>query len=453
MNILSPPEREAYIASPLARGYEYHAPQQLLILFLALLLGNNLSRARQCLDEILLRPTEVLHNLFSEMAMLRLLPEIIKALPENRGTTGKYAWNLLNEFLNKSSREYRATIFDSPPPAKPRLIAFDYSPDIDSSVTVDCFIRKRWWEGNLGTREHEMGPKFASAFRHGGWQSNLYEPNAADLGHSLASHGPDGGNIALIDCQAVLFADPDSAAAVRFLEQARSRYMLTIGILFDPWRIDAAEALAKYSNYLDFVWTASAGSLDKLRPLHRCREILFPFPWGVDRVVTDGLRGAAADSGRFYFSGSIEEANAPRVFWKSLLSLVDNIVFANSNHENDGLPAMASYLSYLERLARSQNHLNFSLRFNGERIMTGRAMEVVAIGRTLLQERADDLHCYLIPAEHYFEFANFETLLGSIESIVMNGALAAEMAHAGTAFFESRYSDRKLVEHLSAVLA
>lgn len=98
MNILNPPEREAYVASQLTHGYEYHAPQQLLILFLALLIGNDLLRARKCLDELLLRPTEVLHKLFSEMAMIRVLPEIIKALPENQGTAGKYAWALLNEF-------------------------------------------------------------------------------------------------------------------------------------------------------------------------------------------------------------------------------------------------------------------------------------------------------------------------------------------------------------------
>ena len=123
-----------------------------------------------------------------------------------------------------------------------------------------------------------------------------------------------------------------------------------------------------------------------------------------------------------------------------------------STHTEDGIPILESYTDYMRRIEKSACALNFSMRSDLSRTITGRSFEAPLAGALLIQEDAPEMDYYFVAGEHYLRFSSVAELRAIARYIAEKPEEAEEIRRAGNAFARAQYNDGKLVGYLDKQL-
>jgi hypothetical protein len=413
----------------------------LIILFLSYCFDKKLIQAHITLKKLFQKDISEVCRAYSDLALENAIPVINVHLPSALTEVGKAIWSLIDSFFSVFDEKYSDSLHHYlKPESENKLVEYVYSPNPRESVLVDCYMRRYWWDDVPTTREHDVGPRLTTAFRNGGWDSRL---QFLEKGAHPNLSGTSGARIAVVDLQSNFFSKP-SEKAYAYLEILRKSYDITVGIFFDSW-MGSATSVKNYADvYFDWFWCPNAPA----SPIGK-EALDFPMPLGVAMKSLKELRQSVAVDNRVRFKGSIEHVNLARFYWKSTLSKTGICDFNDHPHKNDGLSVSDSYVEYLKEIANSAACLNFSMRGDGQRVITGRAFESIAIGQPLLQEFANGLSNYFSSDEHYFEFKNVEDLLGFFDRMDKDPSDFVYRAENGYLFWDARYADDMLVRHFN----
>jgi hypothetical protein len=442
-NICIEEDRIAVVGFLESNGALLTRPDVLIILFVSYCLDKNLIQANATLKNLLQKNSAEVRRAYNDIDLVNLIPVLNSHLPAASTGIGKAIWSLIDSFFSIFDDRHSVSLhYNSKGVVKNKLVEYGYSLKPRESVRIDCYMRRYWWDEVPTTREHDVGPRLITALGNGGWNPTL---RFLERGREPDFFPTSGATIAIVDLQCNFFSK-QSEKSQMFLELLRENYQITVGVFFDAW-MDSAVGLKNDSReYFDWFWcpgapssSVSAGALD------------FPFPLGVNLKTLVELRRSVTVDTTAQFRGSIEHVNLSRFYWKSALSKIGVCDFNDHQHKNDGLSAQQSFIKYLEGIATGAACLNFSMRGNGERVITGRAFESIAIGKTLLQEFASNASNYFIPDEHFYEFNNIEELLSLLDRMNSDPCAFYKRASSGSSFWDARYADRMLVRHFAKI--
>jgi hypothetical protein len=312
------------------------------------------------------------------------------------------------------------------------------------------FFARRYYYGP-SSREHDMGPRVASAFQASGWSCRLIDPNfqgkqerqpTPELLAALVQESAS--EVVIIDH----FGIPMTIGAwAEFTQRIRhdNPEIKLIHLNFDPWVASHWPALKAVAGQVDLIWSATpAGAYwDQLGLRHKLS--IAPFPVGVpfETLAPAGREHFAA------FFGAVESYNLSRAYWLSLLHQSGlKIAGRITHHESDDRDVIDSFTHYLNEFRSARCLLSFSMRGDGTRMLTGRSFETIFTGGCLIQERVDDFDYYFEPGRHYFRFESFTDLRNLLTWLSHHPEEAQATAERGQAYYHAHYSDRAIVESL-----
>ena len=336
-----------------------------------------------------------------------------------------------------------ATIYRAPAPAGPGRapIRFDYARERPRGLRITIYIRTHFYR--LASRPHDLGPRLKSAFDGDGIDCTLVDPDTPALEF-------DPCDLALVDD--TYAHRKDAAKRRRFLERLR-RVAGTLAMLeMDPWAPGLEERIDANRDLYDFVWAmAPTRSRDGGKTIAGLAVTPMPFPCGAGDVFERfQIEGPRATLVPVKFCGAVEEYNFYRYFWLLAAAAFEAPpVLDVTNHDADGLSALASLARYVERLAGSYACLNFTMRGDGQSAVVGRSSDSLRLGQLLVQERAEDMHAYLEPGTHYLEFDSVAELEEICRRLARDAAAFEPVRREGRAAFAERYSDEAVVRHLA----
>ncbi|OAN54578.1 hypothetical protein A6A04_11665 [Paramagnetospirillum marisnigri] len=301
-----------------------------------------------------------------------------------------------------------------------------------------------------GSREHDIGPRLVTAMRAYGWTTDFVPMRTMTPGRELDEEYRKIADLCRARSADVLvldefFADGSTRNCVEVVK-ALKRDMPALKVVvayYDPWAL-SAEAIIRAAGLVDCIWNLFPAS-----PLYRDAALAAkvfegPYPMG-------GAVGApdVPLTGGIEFIGAIQLYNWHRAFWIAAARR-DGLPIETrlSTHADDGLDVMESYRAYMRRLELAGCCLNFSMRLNETRILTGRAFETIHAGALLVQEETDDISFYFTAGEHYLSFANYAELREIASFIARNPAEAESIRRRGFQFARDRYSDDKIMGYL-----
>lgn len=381
----------------------------------------------------------------------------------DRALNRAYAW--LWSAIEPSTRERLA----APPPTQPsaiarvlessdpgRLLRFA-SPSPDAPRVrrqVVLGIRHLWFPSDPNSRQHDLPPRFAAAFQAYGWQvtrhdlRHLQQPAivAADY-QALAALCRDGAaDLLVLDNFMPALAAGAAGDIIRALRRERPDLRI-VSIYTDPWLPENWDAIEAGADHLDGVWTLVVTPLLE-RDAFRGKRMLLPFLFG-------GSYGGAPIPlvPWFRFGGGVHYANWDRALW--LAAMIEAglpLSMAVSDHVDDKLDPLESFRAYMKHSVTGEAVLNFARRSNGVCTLTGRTFETLATGGLLVQERSDDIDQFLIAGEHYLRFETLGDLFAIAHLLKTEPERAEQIRRAGTAFFEARYSDDKVIGYIDHFL-
>ena len=156
---------------------------------------------------------------------------------------------------------------------------------------------------------------------------------------------------------------------------------------------------------------------------------------------------------RLTFTGGVFGYNWHRVFWLAAAQQSIPLEFHQSTHICDGMSVLDSYAAYFRRLAVGGASVNFSMRPNLSRILTGRFFETVLSGALLVQEETPDMAYYLTPGEHFLSFRSISELRAIVRFIDEAPEQAEVIRRCGNDFARAHYNDESLIGYLDAMLS
>ena len=325
------------------------------------------------------------------------------------------------------------------PQAPQPLLRFDRA-RIREGFRIVLVFRRRY--AGPGSRLHDIGPRFITAFESVGMHCVLIDPAEDDFELPLADLVlVDGSYIERTVCRR-------DRSRYREMLQAFRKKAPRLGMIeFDPWTPEAFTALADADDF-DFVWTAGPQLAVDGRIGGR-PACLAPYPVGFPRIF-DALpppRPCPHGLAGVRFCGAVEEYNLSRYHW--LLAghrLPRPFEYVVTGHSDDETSVERSMADYLHRLSARRGCLNFNRRRTGASILVGRTSDVLRAGRLLIEERSETLDRYLAPGVHYLPFANLGELADAIATA--ETPEADRIAREGELLFKEAYSDQALSEHL-----
>jgi hypothetical protein len=101
---------------------------------------------------------------------------------------------------------------------------------------------------------------------------------------------------------------------------------------------------------------------------------------------------------------------------------------------------MRSAEDYSNLLTERQLIVNLTRRSTGVHIVTGRSLEVPALGGVLLEENCFDTRYFLKPGVHYVPFETFTDLRELIPWLIENQEYRQRLAAAGQAWVRRHFS-------------
>jgi hypothetical protein len=318
--------------------------------------------------------------------------------------------------------------------APPRPIQFDYVASIPAKLRVVLLFETNAY--SPGSRNHDLGERIQSAFEAAAIDCRLLPPDVdpAEIGDA---------DLVILNEDA-LFPRDEQKKRER-LAQIRARARRLVRLIPDPWGHWLEPSLKDRSHFYDFMWTL-APSLKAKEAEIGCPIWTIPFPVGFNQVF-DQLPPPSTKS-PLSFCGAVEDYNLVRYYWLLFgLTLENQIGVTVTNHGYDGLPVADSLKLYLAKLLRSRACLNLTMRATGQRIVIGRAFDILKGGRLLVQEYAADVRPYLTPGEHFLEFRSFEELAELNENLGAADSYADVQRH-GVDYYRRHYSDDAIVRHV-----
>lgn len=106
------------------------------------------------------------------------------------------------------------------------------------------------------------------------------------------------------------------------------------------------------------------------------------------------------------------------------------------NRTND-CPDMAGYANIMRR---SKMVMDFTMRYTGEKIITGRAWQALSSGCLLLEEGRDPLNFFFNPDEHYVTFNTPHELCALIQKFAADPEERQRIARAGWEHHQENYT-------------
>jgi hypothetical protein len=308
---------------------------------------------------------------------------------------------------------------------------------------------RKFYIGPQG-REHDIGPRTVAGFASGGWPCLSIDPTydgrewvGADESKLLGiarDYQPD---LILIDfCGLAMGGDPWPG----FFNQCRRAMPGTRIALahFDAWQQETWPGMLTLAPFVDLVWGPFPGLAIWDHPDLRDKVTFAPFMTG---VRLDGLTPSRRNE--TVFQGGVEGYNASRAFWlKRARDENLPVTIRHTHHGDDGQPPLESYRRYFETFLSVERILNFSMRQDGTKIVTGRTWESVFAGACLIQESSPNIDYYLQAGRHYLSFSTFDEFREIVTTLEREPEIGRAIALAGQDFFLSRFDDPHLVQHL-----
>jgi len=233
----------------------------------------------------------------------------------------------------------------------------------------------------------------------------------------------------------------DRAAFIADLRQKLPNIKV-VAIHLDPWAIEQS-SLVKTAAQLDAVWAHFPANPAWSDPalVNKISTVPFPHAGNFGKPVTPL-------SSQITFSGGVFGYNWHRALWLAGIDHGLPLALQMSTHTADGIPILESYADYIRRIEISACALNFSMRPDLSRIITGRSFETLLAGALLVQEEAPDMDYYFVAGEHYLNFANAPELRAVARFIAEKPDEAEDIRRAGNAFAREHYNAEKLIGYL-----
>lgn len=311
-------------------------------------------------------------------------------------------------------------------------------------------MRKLIFPSNPESRLFDMGPRMESAMNAYGWRASHfgmrfdYQENFAALAEFCVQENAD--ILFLDDYQIQVEASHNERAALIAGLRQKLPNLKVVAVYLDPWAIDAS-VLIKTSTQLDAIWAHFPANPVWSEPALADKIMTVPFPH-----AGNFGESTAPLSSRMKFVGGIFKYNWYRTMWLAGVLHGLPVEAEMSTHMADGLSVLDSYVDYMGRIEASTCVLNFSMRQDMSRIITGRSFETILAGALLVQEDAPDMDSYFVAGEHYLNFSTVPQLRAIARFIAERPEEAEEIRRAGNAFARARYGDDKLIGYLDKQL-
>ncbi|HEY1720548.1 MAG TPA: glycosyltransferase [Magnetospirillaceae bacterium] len=328
-----------------------------------------------------------------------------------------------------------------------RLIQFALPETPRKNLRAIVAVRKLVFPQLPNSRLHEVGPRVTTAMNNYGWRATHLEMQMQnyfqDYSDIVSMCEQEKADILVLDDLYItsLQSLPARAAMIARLRQTLPNLKIA-ALHLDPWDI-ATEVLIETSRTVDAVWAQYPSMPVWEHPALSNKITFVPCPHaGQSGVPVTPL------SPRMAFVGGIFGYNWHRIFWLAGREYNLPIDFIRSMHQSDGLSVVDSYILFMKRTEKVGVSLNFSMRPNLARIVTGRSFETILAGALLVQEETPDLDYYFVSGEHYLSFTTVPELRAIGKFLTEKPADAEAIRREGNAFARARYSDEKLIGYL-----
>lgn len=310
---------------------------------------------------------------------------------------------------------------------------------------IHIFFRDTWWSDQI-SRPHELGVRLKNSFETGGWSVDLRGTDAIN------------DDLATLKRGAVVLLDVDKIGISKCLSICGHlpKDTATIGMVSDYHHLrhnQKFDQIQELASRLTILWTSTEDQSQHVELTELGNWTDFPIPLGVNERSKEKILSERTNADWLpLFVGSIERNCLPRIVFLVESTVLGNMNFDISSHLAEGLSAESGFEDYLRRLTCSRINLNFSRRYNGTSIRTGRIIEAIATGGLLLHD-----YCPLVPRwfnenEHFIGFSDENDLPEIIEQskrdLKGNKTIAIEATH----FYEQNYSPLELTKHFSSFL-
>lgn len=329
---------------------------------------------------------------------------------------------------------------------RPSLLKLHYEQKINPSVRGVIFPREFFF--GAGSRKHGIGYRLKSALVSQGWDVSQFPLD--DVASYTSSHYND---FALIDSG--IFANKLTLDDARIMLSKLKRHFRKIIIFeLDPWTYICDEMLLAVSDLVDYIWGFTADWELTNNPVYRERSLLFPGIGGFDHLENIKNADLNWNTCTFNFTGSVQVFNLNRAYWilESIIRKLPIKTIITTPEVDDGLDHGCSENAYAQLLASTHASLSLTTRKDGSQRITGRPTEILSLNRLLLQERCPAFHQYYVEGEHFLEFSDIEELSNIIDFLKSHPKVAHNICSEGHKFYLERYSCRKLVEYIQALL-
>ena len=307
------------------------------------------------------------------------------------------------------------------------------------SIKVVLFTRARW--GGSLSRLHPLNAVLGSLLASAGLNYKLLDSSTAEGAQQLLS---------LRNC--LIIFDVQDVGLIKTLElvnETKRAGNKTVGLFTDFHLLEFLPGEYENLKNFDIIWSSSH-TVEQFNNLIKL-DNFSDFPANGDFNFEDSLK-APTTKNLFGFIGSIERNNLPRIFFYVESVKSEKFKFELTSHYDDKLGLEESYLEYLGRLRSFECILNFSLRYSGERIITGRILEAIAAGRCLIQEYTPLLQRWFTPGEHYIDFRTAEDLYDIIERAQCKQLQIDTIARAANSYNKTNYSPTHLLRHFFSII-
>jgi virginiamycin A acetyltransferase len=298
----------------------------------------------------------------------------------------------------------------------------------------------------------DMGPRAVEAMNRYGWDAVYYGmkflnpyQDYLEIAEACRQHNAE---VLIIDDN-VIQIEQVRPWRMNMLQQLRRDLpdIKIVSAYFDPWMLQSIDIMDA-STAVDLVWTASPSLPLWRHPEFADKVYMAPMPPGLDFNPTlNPLRH------QMTFAGGVMGYNWHRALWLGSSTFKGLPVEQQlSTHKPDGLPVLESYANYMQRLADATWSLNFSMRADLSRILTGRVFETTLSGALLVEEWSPEIDHYFVAGEHFFSFTSFAELTAITRFIESNPDEAEAIRRRGFDFARETYGDRPVIAGLEYAL-
>lgn len=311
--------------------------------------------------------------------------------------------------------------------------------------------RKYFFPSHPNSRQHEIGPRMVAAMCASGWEAAFFplqDPNRPDLLTDdyrqlldfCRNH----------DAEAVVIDQPGLATPqIRDLlaAVAQGGARRVVGLFMDPWVREQWPNMLEVADFLDVAWSSFPALEVWSDPAFVGKTYFAPFPIGIDRPPVTVTTGTAN------FIGGVQFYNWQRAVWLAFIKVFNlPVQLRISQHMDDDLSAVDSFALYLTDLADAGAALNFAMRGDFSRTMTGRMFEILYSGALLIQEECGDADQFLAAGIHYLPFRTLGDLTRALALIRTEPERIEAIRRAGSEFYRDTYSDRRIISTLDGLL-